>query len=137
MRGLADLEKFGNVAGEVVFPMTDESQAARYIIWSIMLREPSLDASTVRNYCNGISAAHEALKGALKLPALLNPIRTSRVRRMQKVAMNEYKKPSKAKQHWCCTTDECSVICCIFGPQFLPFGIDPICFHDYVTQLVT
>ena len=100
MRGLADLEKFGNVAGEVVFPLADESQATRYIIWSVKLRDPSLDASTVRNYCNGISAAHEALRGALKLPALLNPIRTSRVRRMLKVAMNEYKKPSKAKQHW-------------------------------------
>ena len=66
MRGLADLEKFGNVAGEVVFPLADESQATRYIIWSIMLRDPSLDASTVRNYCNGISAAHEALRAALR-----------------------------------------------------------------------
>ena len=99
-RGLEDLNKFGARAGEVMFPLEDASQAARYIIWSVMLRDPTLDASTIRNYCNGVSAAHEFLRAALKLPNLLNPLRTARVRKLLSVAMNEYKKPSKAKDHW-------------------------------------
>ena len=102
-RGLADLEKFGvrgGVPREVVFPMANASQAGRYIIWSVMMREPLLDASTIRTYCNGVSATHEFLRRALDMKYLLNPIRTARVRRTLRVAMNEYKKPSKAKHHW-------------------------------------
>ena len=87
-----------------MFPMEDAGQAARYIIWSIQLREPALDASTIKNYCQGISAAHEFLRAALKLPNLVNPMRTARVRRLLSVAMNEYKKPSKAKHYW--TTEQ-------------------------------
>ena len=99
-RGLVDLKKFGDRAGESLFPMEDTGQAARHIIWSVQLREPTLDASTIKNYCQGISAAHEFLRAALKLPNLLNPMRTARVRRLLRVAMNEYKKPSKAKHYW-------------------------------------
>lgn len=99
-RGLVDLHKFGDRAGEVMFPLESESQAARYIIWSVSMREPTLDASTIKNYCQGVSAAHEFLRAALRLPSLLNPMRTARVRRLLSVAMNEYKKPSKAKHYW-------------------------------------
>ena len=31
--------------------------------------------------------------------------------------------PPEAPLHICCTTDECSVICCVFDPKFLPLGL--------------
>ena len=99
IRGLTDLEKFGARTAEDIFPMQHEDQLARYIIFSVSVREPSLDASTVKNYVNGASACQRVLADKLKI-SLPQPARGVRVRRLLKIAMDEYKKPSKAKQSW-------------------------------------
>lgn len=98
-RGVSDFQRFGDKTAEVNFPVKEEGQLARYIIYSVKHRVPTLDASTLRNHVNSVSAAQQILGARLGV-RLRNPARTTRVRRLLKIAMDEFKKPSQARQGW-------------------------------------
>jgi len=68
-----------------------------YCVWAFTFRNPTLDASTVQTYLNGVSGWHEQARQETGLP-LLNPKKTSSVRLTLAVALRHYKKPSKAKR---------------------------------------
>ena len=50
-RGVHDFQRFGDKTAEVNFPVKEEGQLARYIIYSVKHRVPTLDASTLSVYC--------------------------------------------------------------------------------------
>ena len=99
LRGLADLQKYGDLLGQLALPATELS-VANYLVFSVTCREPdTLDSSTVLNYAQGQSLWHDMVREQTGLP-LVNPYKTRRVRRMLKHLGNHYKKPSKAKLPW-------------------------------------
>ena len=55
LRGLADLQKYGDLLGQLALPATELS-VANYLVFSVTCREPdTLDSSTVLNYAQGQS----------------------------------------------------------------------------------
>ena len=48
----------------------------------------------------------------------INPIPLDKITRVADTSIATYNTKLE-----CCTTDECSVICCVFDPKFLPLGL--------------
>ena len=69
------------------------------MVYSVVLREPTLDASTVANYAAGQSTWHDNVREVTTWP-MLNPYKTKAVRRMLKHLASHFKKSSKAMRPW-------------------------------------
>jgi hypothetical protein len=98
-RAIRDFERFSlTQLRQEPFPAT-ELAVAMYLSYSVTVREPALDSSTLATYAYGQSLLHDQLREVTNLP-LQNPYRSRRVRKLLRHLQNNFKKTSRAKQPW-------------------------------------
>ena len=97
-RGCKDYVKFADRHRLPVIPESQE-EVAMYVTYSLHERVPTLDSSTLTSYAGSVSTFINGLRVALGIK-IFNPLRGTHVRRLMKVARDDYKKESKAKRPW-------------------------------------
>ena len=98
-RGCMDYIKFADLHRLPEIPESQE-EVAMYVAYSLHDRVPAtLDSSTLTSYVGNVNTFLNGLRVALGVK-IFNPIRGLHVRRLMKVARDDYKKESKAKVPW-------------------------------------
>jgi hypothetical protein len=99
-RNLNTFADFAALIGEHMVPATRLS-LSHFIVYSIAVREPPLDASSVITICASISAWHTQAASVLKSVGiqLENPLKADMIRALLKTLTKLFKRPSLAKVH--------------------------------------
>ena len=97
-RGWRDFLRYALASGERPFPCSTET-LLNYGAYSLKVRRPTLDSTTLGSYVGGVSVVHQTAARELGV-ALVDLTKTGAWRRLLRVAHQRFKKESKAALPW-------------------------------------
>ena len=95
-RALAALTQYGIVYHAITLP-TSALQVGHWVTWMLLIRDPTLDPSTIQLYVSVLSDWHQTAREVTRLP-LSNPCATPFVRSLLRAAARGYKRGHQAKE---------------------------------------